>query len=123
MNNPFQQIPGLMPQSNPAMEQVGQMFGMAQALQNPRAAFGQMMGNNDQIKQVMQYVQSHGGDARSAFYDKKYDECREIAALATAAVDLNGHTAFVIGVTKSKGSIVTSGEKKDVYACYYTDAN
>ena len=68
MNNPFQQIPGLMPQSNPAMEQVGQMFGMAQALQNPRAAFGQMMGNNDQIKQVMQYVQSHGGDARSAFY-------------------------------------------------------
>ena len=63
------------------------------------------------------------GDARSAFYDKKYDECREIAALATAAVDLNGHTAFVIGVTKSKGSIVTSGEKKDVYACYYTDAN
>ncbi|MCR5209972.1 MAG: hypothetical protein K6C99_07160 [Lachnospiraceae bacterium] len=62
-------------------------------------------------------------EARTAFFDKKYDECREIAALATAAVEMNGHSSFVIGVTRSKGSIVTSGEKKEIYACYYADAN
>ena len=41
---------------------------MAQALQNPQAAFGQMMGNNEQIQQVMQYIGQHGNDAQAAFY-------------------------------------------------------
>ena len=67
MINPFQQIPGVVP-NNPAMEQMGQMFGLAQAMQNPQVAVGQMMGNNDQMKQVMQYIREHGGDPKSAFY-------------------------------------------------------
>ena len=67
MINPFQQIPGVVP-SNPVMEQMGQMFGMAQALQNPQAAVGQMMENNEQLQQVMQYIREHGGDPKQAFY-------------------------------------------------------
>ena len=68
MINPFQQIPGVVP-NNPAMEQMGQLFGMAQALQNPQAAvIDQMMGNNEQLQQVMQYIGQHGNDAQAAFY-------------------------------------------------------
>ena len=54
--------------NNPAMAQMGQIFGMAQALQNPQAAVGQMMGNNEQMQQVMQYISGHGNDPRLAFY-------------------------------------------------------
>jgi D-arabinose 1-dehydrogenase-like Zn-dependent alcohol dehydrogenase len=68
MINPFQQIPGVV-LNNPAMGQTGQIFEMAQVMQNPQAVVGQMMGNNEQLQQVMQYIREHGGDPKSAFYE------------------------------------------------------
>ena len=67
MNNPFMSLLGRA--TNPAMQQISQMAGMAQAMQNPQAAIGQMAQNNPQMQQVIQYVQQNGGDAKAAFYN------------------------------------------------------
>ena len=54
--------------ASPAIQGISQMAGMVQASQNPQAALDQLAQNNPQMKQVMQYIQQNGGDAKSAFY-------------------------------------------------------
>ena len=36
--------------------------------QNPQAMLGQALMQNPQLKQVMDYVNANGGDAKAAFY-------------------------------------------------------
>ena len=36
---------------------------------NPQETFSQLMNNNPQLQQVMNYVQQNGGDAKAAFYN------------------------------------------------------
>ena len=50
------------------MQKVKQMMGMMNGVQNPQAMLNQMMGNNPQLKQVMDYIQQSGGDPKTAFY-------------------------------------------------------
>ena len=35
---------------------------------NPQMFFNQMIGQNPQLKQVMDYVNANGGDPKAAFY-------------------------------------------------------
>ena len=39
-----------------------------QGARNPQAMLNQMMANNPQYKQVMDYVRQNGGDPKAAFY-------------------------------------------------------
>ena len=39
-----------------------------QGARNPQAMLNQMMQNNPQYKQVMDYVNKNGGDPKTAFY-------------------------------------------------------
>ena len=39
-----------------------------QGARNPQAFLSQMMANNPQYKQVMDYVRQNGGDPKAAFY-------------------------------------------------------
>lgn len=64
-------IPGILQQiakANPMMQNVRQMIGMVNASQNPQAMMNQLLTNNPQIKQVMDYVNQSGGDPKKAFY-------------------------------------------------------
>ena len=47
---------------------VMQMMQMLKNARNPQAMFSQMVASNPQIKQVMDYVNKNGGDAKAAFY-------------------------------------------------------
>lgn len=44
------------------------MFKMLKSAGNPKMLLNQMAGQNPQLKQVMQYVNENGGDAKQAFY-------------------------------------------------------
>ena len=48
--------------------QIKQMMDMVKSAGNPQAMLNQMMQNNPQMKQVMDLVNQHGGDAQKAFY-------------------------------------------------------
>ena len=48
--------------------QIKQMMGMIRNAGNPQAMLNQMMQNNPQMNQVMDFVNQHGGDAQKAFY-------------------------------------------------------
>jgi len=64
-------MPGILQQiakSSPMMQKVKQMMGIVNGSQNPQALLNQMMINNPQLKQVMDYVQQSGGDPKTAFY-------------------------------------------------------
>jgi len=64
-------IPGILQQiakSSPMMSKVKQLMGMVNGSQNPQAMLNQMMMQNPQLKQVMDYVQQSGGDPKTAFY-------------------------------------------------------
>lgn len=64
-------LPGILPQiarANPMMSQIKQMMGMVNSAQNPQAMLSQLMGNNPQMKQVMDIVNQCGGDPKTAFY-------------------------------------------------------
>ena len=50
------------------MSTVKQMMGMLNASQNPQAMLNQLMQSNPQMKQVMDVINSSGGDAKKAFY-------------------------------------------------------
>lgn len=54
--------------SNPMMQKVKQMMGMVGNAQNPQAVLNQMITNNPNLKQVMDYIQQSGGDPQKAFY-------------------------------------------------------
>ena len=52
------------------MLQIKQMIDMIKCSSNPQFLLNQMMANNPHMKQVMDYVNSNGGDAKAAFYKK-----------------------------------------------------
>lgn len=54
----------------PNIGQFKNMFQMIQMTKNPSAAIQKMIMNNPQAKEIMNYVDSFGGDYRSAFYKK-----------------------------------------------------
>lgn len=47
---------------------IKQMMNTIRNAGNPQMMLNQMMSQNPQIKQVMDYIQQNGGDAKSAFY-------------------------------------------------------
>ena len=61
---------------NPMLQNLNQsrIFPIKQMMQtiknagNPQMMFNQMMAQNPQYKQVMEYINAHGGDAKAAFY-------------------------------------------------------
>lgn len=64
-------MPGILQQiakSSPMMQKVKQMMGIVNGSQNPQALLNQMIMQNPQLKQVMDYVQQSGGDPKTAFY-------------------------------------------------------
>ena len=48
--------------------QIKQMMDAVKSAGNPQAMLNQMMQNNPQMRQVMDLVNQHGGDAQKAFY-------------------------------------------------------
>ena len=52
------------------MLQIKQMMDMIRCSNNPQILLNQMMANNPQMRQVMDYVNSNGGDAKALFYKK-----------------------------------------------------
>ena len=64
-------IPGILQQltrANPMMQNIRQMMTMLNSSQNPQMMINQMMSNNPQMKQVMDFVNQCGGDPKTAFY-------------------------------------------------------
>lgn len=52
------------------MSQFKGLFKMIQAAQNPQAMFNQMLSNNPQAKEIMDYVGKYNGNYQQAFLDK-----------------------------------------------------
>ena len=50
------------------MQTLSQMVEMVWAAQNPNEAINQLAANNPQLKEVIQYVNQNGGNAKAAFY-------------------------------------------------------
>lgn len=50
------------------MQTLSQMVEMVRAAQNPNEAINQLAANNPQLKEVIQYVNQNGGNAKAAFY-------------------------------------------------------
>lgn len=50
------------------MGQMAPIKNMLKSVRNPQTMLQQMMSNNPQYKQVMQFVKDNGGDAEKAFY-------------------------------------------------------
>jgi hypothetical protein len=63
MNNPL-----LAGAQNPNLMQLKQAFQMVKSARNPQAMLSQMMQNNPQYQNVMNYVNANGGDPQKAFY-------------------------------------------------------
>ena len=62
------------PQNQPQQSQLGlqnlkRMMQMYKASANPQAFIQQMMANNPQAANITNLINSHGGDAKAAFYD------------------------------------------------------
>ena len=51
-------------QSNPFLQGIGQMIGIAKMAQNP---MGELQ-NNPQMKETLEFIQQNGGDARAVAY-------------------------------------------------------
>lgn len=50
------------------MQTLSQIVEMVRAAQNPNEAINQLAANNPQLKEVIQYVNQNGGNAKAAFY-------------------------------------------------------
>jgi len=50
------------------LQTIKQMMGIIKNANNPQAMLNTMAKNNPQVKQVMDYVNSNGGNAQQAFY-------------------------------------------------------
>ena len=50
------------------IQKLKSMMSTVQHAGNPQAVFNDMLSQNPQMKQAMDYVQQSGGDARKAFY-------------------------------------------------------
>lgn len=48
--------------------QVRQLISLVRSSGNPQAMLAQLMQTNPQMRQVMELIQKHGGDANKAFY-------------------------------------------------------
>ena len=48
--------------------QIKQMMDMVKSAGNPQAALAQMMQNNPNYRQAVDYVKQNGGDPKKAFY-------------------------------------------------------
>ena len=45
-----------------------QLINMVKSSGNPQAMMNQIMSNNPQVRQIMNYVNQNGGDPKAAFY-------------------------------------------------------
>ena len=50
------------------ISRVKQLMQTVKSAGNPQMLLSQMMGQNPQIKQIMDYVNANGGDPKAAFY-------------------------------------------------------
>ena len=50
------------------------MMNMVRSAGNPQMMLNQMMSQNPQMKQVMDYVYSNGGDAKALFYKQAKEQ-------------------------------------------------
>lgn len=66
MNNPMLNQLGRSLPSN--LNQIKQMANMFKNVKNPQMLIQNMMMQNPQMKQVMDFINQNGGDAKSAFY-------------------------------------------------------
>ena len=66
MNNPMLSQLGRSLPSN--LNQIKQMANMFKNAKNPQMLIQNMMMQNPQMKQVMDFINQNGGDAKSAFY-------------------------------------------------------
>ena len=66
MNNPMLNQLGRSLPSN--LNQIKQMVNMFKNAKNPQMLIQNMMMQNPQMKQVMDFINQNGGDAKSAFY-------------------------------------------------------
>lgn len=55
-------------QSNPQFNQVKQIIGALRASKNPQQLLMNMMGNNQQFKQVLQMLRQSGMSPKTLFY-------------------------------------------------------
>ena len=65
-------MPGILQQlakSSPMMGQIKQMMSLIGGAQDPMGMLSRMMGQNPQLKQAMDAINSAGGDPRRAFYE------------------------------------------------------
>lgn len=58
------------------LQPIKQMFDMLRGAGNPQMMFNQMMSQNPQIKEVMDYVNANGGNAKEAFYKRAKEQGR-----------------------------------------------
>ena len=54
--------------SNPNLTGIKNLYNIICNSGNPQMMLNQMMSQNPQIKQAMDYINSSGGDAKTAFY-------------------------------------------------------
>ena len=54
--------------NNPMLGQIKQMMSAVRTTQNPQAMLNQMVMNNPNLKQVMDFINQSGGDPQKAFY-------------------------------------------------------
>lgn len=55
-------------QGNPQLNQIRQMMNTIKSARNPQAMMNQMIQSNPQMRNVMNFVNQNGGDAKKAFY-------------------------------------------------------
>ena len=53
---------------SPNLNQIKQYINLFKNAGNPQALLQNMIQSNPQVRQVMQFVQQNGGDAKAAFY-------------------------------------------------------
>ncbi len=54
---------------NQGITQIKQMIKMLKTSGNTQMLFTQLLGQNPQIRQVIEYINSNGGDGKSLYYN------------------------------------------------------
>jgi hypothetical protein len=67
MLNQLSQLNGLSQQVK-NLNQIKNMMNLLRNANNPQAMLQQMIQNNPQIKEIMNYINMNGGDPQQAFY-------------------------------------------------------
>ena len=55
-------------QINQGLVPIKNMLNMVRSAGNPQMMLNQMVGQNPQMRQVMEYINANGGDPKAAFY-------------------------------------------------------